>query len=393
MSKAADQTAALPRSPLARLAALGLGFLLASPLAAQAAAPGIIDVTDYGARCDGVTDDSAALRKAAEAVPATGAELRFPKATCVISRTIFLKSHTRVQGNGSTLLATTPWQKDHPFGYAMLENVHYARSAQPDTGISVNGMIFDYGRFGPEHVQGGGKHSVRFQFARDITVTNNVFQMRGAEDAVAGVGVTNMRVEGNKAYDFRNCAYDFWAGPTNVQVIGNYAETPQSAQMINFNPEYTKTESTGLVAKGFTLTGNTLVGTGPKAVPIQLEPLGPATSVRDLTVSGNTLRNVYLVLRGDVGGAVIRNNNFEHVAGGPPAIDAYPWKGGTGHGIIFANNKIVDPETKPGRVAVLHVEADGFVITGNTITGSHYQAKTVGHGQFNGTEQANSTTP
>jgi hypothetical protein len=367
-------------------------FLFLVPACARAQAGGTVSVTNYGARCDGNTDDTTALRAAAAAVPATGAVLRFPKGTCVIKGTIYLRSHTHVDGNGATLLASMPWVGNHDYGYTLLQNVNYAANTVTDSDISVNGMTFDYGTFAPIHTPKGGKHAVEFDFARDLSVTNNVFQLRGAEDAVAGLGVVNMRVEGNTAYEFRNCAYDFWFGPSNVQVIGNIAQTTKSAQMVNFNPERTDGNSTGMVATGFVMKGNTLVGTGPKAVPIQIEPLGPGTSVRSVSITDNKLRNAYLVLRGNVSGATVSGNTIANVAGGPSAFESYPLYGGTGNSITFTNNVIVDPETKRSEISVIRMEAENSVVTHNSITGSRYQAGPIFHGRFKDTEQANTVS-
>lgn len=348
-----------------------------------------IDVVMFGARCDGVADDSAALRAAANAVTTAGAELRFPRATCMISQTIYLKSHTHVHGYGTTLLATAQWSPDHEHGFAMLENMHYAPEVMIDTDISISGITFDYGQFGQVTVPAGGKHAVRFSFASNILVIGNVFQMRGAEDAVAGIGVIGMRVQGNKAYEFRNCAYDFWFGSSHVQLMNNYGETTQSAQIVNFNPERTAGDSSGMVAEDFVMKGNILAVTGLVAVPIQIEPLGPHTKVKDVSVTGNKLFNVFLVMRGDVSRADIRDNTFDHVAGGESAFESYPWHGATAKEIVFAHNKIIDPQTKKSNVAVLRMEAEGSSVIGNIISGRDFDALVLQHNDPKGNNRGN----
>jgi hypothetical protein len=349
----------------------------------------VISVRTFGAACNGIADDTSAIRAAAAAVPASGAILRFPKGTCVIDGTIYVKSHTHIQGEGSTLLAGLPWTPDYAFGFALLENVHHSPDDVRDTDIIVNGMIFDYGKFGPVAVPNGGKHAVRFDFADDVSVTNNVFYVRGAEDAVAGLGVVNMLVRGNSAYEFRNCAYDFWYGPSNVRVVGNLAQTTTSAQMINFNPERTSGDSSGLVAKGLFMSGNTLIVSGPNAVPVQIEPLGPRTSVRSVVVTGNTLRNVYFVFRGDVQGATVKGNSIADVAGGAPAFESYPLYGGTPNSIKFTGNEIVEPQTQAVQMGVVRMEAKNYVVTDNSITGAKYLSAAIYHGSFAGIEHSN----
>lgn len=284
----------------------------------------VIHVADFGTKCDGVSDDTNAIRAAAASVPAWGATLKFPKGVCVTHGTIYLKSHTHVTGDGTTLLASEVWTPDHTHGYAFLENVHYNATTVTDTDISVSKMIFDYGTLGPFATPGGGKHAIRFEFVRHVLIEQNLFFLRGAEDAVAGLGVDNMSVRGNSAYEFRNCAYDFWTEPSNVTVTGNYAETTKSAQMVNFNPERTSGNSEGAVARGFLMSQNTLVVTGMQAVGILIEPLGPGTAVVDVSIHENRIHNSYLVLRGDVRKANITDNIITYVSGGASAFETYP---------------------------------------------------------------------
>lgn len=343
---------------------------------------GVINVIDFGAKCDG-TDDTAALRRAAAAVPSSGATLNFPKATCVIKGTIYLNSHTHIAGNGGTLRAGLPWSSDHQYGYAMLENVNHAAISITDTDISVDGLIIDYGDFGPVAVAGGGKHAVRFVNASNISVTNNIFYLRGGEDAVAGLGVNNMVVQKNEAYDFTNCAYDFWFGPSNVKVIDNIATTSASAQMVNFNPERTSGDSTGMVASDFEMSNNVFTGTGTAAIPIQIEPLGPGTMVENASITKNILNNVYLVLRGNVQNATIDSNEINNVRGGATAIVSYPFNNGVANSIVVSNNKIQDPQTQASELGVLRLEAQNSKITGNLITGSNYLAAPIYYGSYN----------
>lgn len=326
-------------------------------------------VTTFGARCDGTTDDTPALRAAAAAVPPAGGVLQFPLATCVLHGTLYLRSHTTVRGGGVRLLAAQPWAVDHPSGYAMMENAHFSPGGPADTDITVSGVIFDYGAFGKVSVPGGGKHALRFDFAQHIHVSGNTFTLRGAEDAVAGLGVSDMVVEQNAAFDFINCAYDFWYGSKNVKVVNNYAETEHSSQVVNFNPDPSHDPGPGMVAEGFLMQDNTLIVTGPKAAPVQIEPLGPGSAVRDVTVTGNKLHNVYLVLRGDVQGAVIRNNVLSTIRGGPSAFETYPWQGQIAHRLSFTANTVVGAETQPSEVAVVRMDSAESEISGNTFVG------------------------
>lgn len=362
------------------------------PMVAVAATPpagGATEVRSFGATCNGTADDTRALQAAADAVPAGGGRLAFPAgATCRIHATIRVHSHTHVEGNGATLLALQPWDRGTArYGYALLENVHYDAPAVTDTDISVDGMKFDYGDFGPAHkYPAGGGHALRFQMASNLSVTNSVFQIRGSEDAIAGLDVHNMRVEGNRAYGFVNCAYDFWEGSSDVSVIGNYAETERSAQIVNFNPE--GDIGKGLHAQNFLLAGNTLKGTGPRGIPIQIEPLGAGTSVSNVTVRDNVLENVYLVMRRAITGALVTGNRFSDVRGGSEVIVSYPFDGGTPSHLTITGNTITNPETTKG-LGVIRVEAEDSIVTGNEVTGTGYTSPGIYTGHFRGTISGN----
>jgi hypothetical protein len=291
-------------------------------------------------------------------------------------------SHTHIVGHGTTLLAALPWNDDQNKRYALIENAHFEGGSIHDTDISVRDMTFDYGKVAELVTPGGGKHALRFEFAHDLVVQGNTFQVRGAEDAVAGLGVDHMLVQGNHAYGFRNCAYDFWYGPSNVRLIDNFAETDTSAQMVNFNPERTTGDSSGMVAQGLVMSGNTLIATGAAAVPIQLEPLGSGTVVRDVQVTGNRLTNAYLVLRGNVRGALVQSNAIVGVTGGPSAIETYPQHGATADSITFSDNEIIDARTIGSELGVIRLEATHSIASGNVIRGNQHQASDIYRGSF-----------
>lgn len=356
-----------------------------------------IDVQKYGARCDNRVDDTVALQKAADAVPASGATLVFPKnGICRIHSTLFLKSNTKVLGQNSKIFANIPWKGGPQNHYAMMENkTSYDMFADhPGTGperidanFEIRDLIFDYGDFNSIPVPNGGKHALRFQFARNILVINNTFH--GGEDSVAGVGVTNMRVEGNRAYDFSNCAYDFWYGPKNVQVVDNYAETFSSAQIVNFNPDRTVPNGSHMMAQGFLLTGNNFLVTGPQAVPIQLEPLDFNGTVMEVLVSNNTLNNSFLALRGDTRFAQISDNSITRVIGGAPAMESYPMYDSTPDSILFYNNSVHETQTSPMHLGKIRIEAKHSIIQYNSTDEKGSDVPTVYTGAFPVEKKAN----
>src|ERR1019366_2444121 len=85
----------------------------------------VISVANFGAKCDGTSDDTGAIRAAATAAASSSGTLQFPKGMCIIHGTIYVGSHTHVVGDGTTLLAAVPWNDDHKKRYALMENAHY----------------------------------------------------------------------------------------------------------------------------------------------------------------------------------------------------------------------------------------------------------------------------
>lgn len=66
-----------------------------------------VNVTSYGAKCDGSTDDSTAFSNAMSAVNANGGILIIPPGTCVVNSTSLAISHTGVVIEGAGRNATT----------------------------------------------------------------------------------------------------------------------------------------------------------------------------------------------------------------------------------------------------------------------------------------------
>ncbi len=57
-----------------------------------------VDVRAFGAKCDGMTNDTAAIQAAEDSLPDSGGTLYFPKGTCIGS--LIVKSHTHITGDG-----------------------------------------------------------------------------------------------------------------------------------------------------------------------------------------------------------------------------------------------------------------------------------------------------
>lgn len=333
-----------------------------------------IEASAFGMRCNSISDATASLRRAAAAVSSDTTTLDLPSGTCVLTGTIYLKSHTHVVGLKTTLVAGEQWVAGPERGYSFFRNVDYDHPQTPDEDISIANITFDYGKFGSIPVKGGGKHAIDLHFVKNSSVTNSIFYLRGAEDAIAGISVSNLLVEGNSAFEFRNCAYDFWASPSNVKLINNLAETSHSAQIVNFNPDDTDKSAGTEVARGFIMANNKLIVTGPRASVVFIAPIGKGPTVQNVSVTNNSMDNTFILLRGAVKNATIKDNTISNVRGGMSVIGAYPWNGGTGQLLTIDNNKIVNPDTSRLEQGVIRIEAKKSCLSNNSITGSKYMA-------------------
>jgi len=326
------------------------------------AGTGVTNVRNFGATGDGVTNDTAALQAAADALPATGGMLLFPAGVYAVTQAIRIPSNTIVQGQGATLLAAS---SGFTADSQLLMNKSSAVTTLTDHDIIIRDMAFDYGTPG---VAIGGSHAIDMAFVRNASVVNCTFQCRGAGNAIALIGCYNTLVDGCTAYGFTNCAYDHWWGPRQARLVNCYAETVASNQMINFNPEPTS-NAPGYTAVGFVVANNQFKGTGAVAIPMQLEPLATGNTVTDILVTGNLFTNVTLTIRGAVTSAAIVGNIFETVLGGAPAIISFAQFGQTPANLTIVGNVVNNPATSSANTAVILALEPDVAIVGNSVQG------------------------
>ena len=191
-------------------------------------------------------------------------------------------------------------------------------------------------------------------------------------DFIAMIGTSDTLIQGCSGFYYVNATYDHWWGVKNARVIGNYAIMDISAQAVNFNPEPSSGPYAGLTASDFVFSGNTIISTAPVSVPMQFEPLGAGTFVNNVSVTGNTFENIFLVMRRATTGASVTGNTFLNNAGGTAVIEAYPLLGETPDSISIVGNTIVNPSTPAPAVAVITMGATNSVVANNVIAGTGY---------------------
>lgn len=353
--------------------------------------PNVISVLEFGADPTGVDDCSEIFQTAVDQFPDAGGVLYVPSGTYRFTYGVAIPSNVTVRGAGpgSTVIVATANYPGASMGnaYSFFYNVNFDATEITDTDICVEGIKFDYSW----RTTTNAMHPLKFRMVRRLAIRNNYFYYGGNSVAVRACDV--VWVENNFAFEFRNCAWDFWEGPGITIVRGNYAETSNTAQMLNFNPEVSPVNSSpiGVIAKRLIVANNTFKATGASSEPCQIEPLANRdTGVHDVVVSGNIFLRTYLVLRGMVDKATITSNVFDDYPDpNTNVLTIYANYGYTPKSIIIANNVINEPGTSAGSFGVIRCEADNAIVTGNVITGTTYAGDPFYSGSFRPNQYGN----
>jgi hypothetical protein len=345
------------------------------PRQLQALFADTVNVKNFGALGDGVTDDTAAFVAAAAALP-NGGELFVPAGIYMVSYGTALFSGTQVRGAGrqATRIKAVVGFPGSTMGaaYSFFYNVNWnaASLAAGDNDISVSGITFDYSW----NTASNAMHPLNFRYVTRLLIEDNYFFYGG--NSIACRGCEQVWVVGNSGYEFRNCAWDFWEGPGTTYVVNNYAETSQTAQMMNFNPEVSPVISSPLnvIGKRLVVQGNVFRCTGANSEPSQIEPLGNRQNgITDVVIVGNQFHRAYLVHRGYVERLVIANNTFnDYPDPNTSVIIVSPLNGYTPKAVVISANVINEPGTNSANFGVIRCEVDEAIVTGNVITGTTY---------------------
>lgn len=345
-------------------------------LAAAALGVGVgANVRAFGATGDGVTDDTAAFVAAAASLP-NGGVLLVPAGTYMVSYGTGLFSGTQVRGAGRQAtrikaIAGFPGSGMSE-AYSFFYNVNWnaASLAAGDNDISVSGITFDYSW----NTASNAMHPLNFRYVTRLLIEDNYFFYGG--NSIACRGCEETWVVGNSGYEFRNCAWDFWEGPGTTYVVNNYAETSQTAQMMNFNPEVSPVASSPLyvIGKRLVVQGNVFRCTGAASEPCQIEPLSNRDNgITDVVISGNQFHRSYLVHRGYVDRLIIANNTFnDYPDPNTSVIIVTPANSYTPKAVSIIGNVITDPGTNSANFGVIRCEVNSATVTGNVITGTTY---------------------
>lgn len=341
----------------------------------------VINIQDVpGADPTGNDDSTLAINAALASLPDSGGELVLAPGTYKFSDHLRVKSNTAISGSGTLKAAPiADWSGPWYFGIVnananlddAITNPRITDGETLNADITVRGITIDYS----DVVNVNGSHHCIFFFRVARVVIDSVTVLAG-QSSVALLACDNTTEINNSYYGFLNCGSDHWSSPRNASVIGCHIETDISAQMVNWNPEYSGPDQTGAVASGFTMTGCTLVSREASATPCQIEPLRESmeTACRDVTITGNVFKNCTVVCRGNVDGIVITDNVFSDLLGDAGAITCHPKGTGIPGSIIVTNNIVRNPQTSSVAVGVIRVVSDKGIMFGNTVLGSGYTA-------------------
>jgi hypothetical protein len=328
------------------------------------------DVRAFGAVGDGVTNDSAAIQAALDAVGAAGGTVVIPHGLVFrFNRTLFVDPKTTLDGGGELRVMTfADWVGGAP--YRGISNRNQAAETITDHDITIQNITIDYTPLG---IQDGTDHVIRIRKARRVRIINCV--MKGGQSSVALLGTHDSLEDGNTYLDFNNCGSDHWDSVGEARVIGCHMEADTPKQLVNFNPEESTAVITGRTADGFIFMGNTAIcriGTGFNGA-CQIEPLIAGNTTKNTKIIGNTFKNAWVVMRGNVHNAIIANNTFSDFIHTNAAI--YCSVRATvqaPEGLVIAGNTIRNPLTVAPSEGVIVARSPSAVVMGNTIHGTGY---------------------
>jgi hypothetical protein len=333
-----------------------------------------VSVLDFGADPTGNDDCYEAFLQTSASL-SSGGVFVVPPGQFKLSRGVPLRRGVWARGAGrqsSRIVAEADFANsggpDYSFFYN--ENWEAADLAGGDTDISVSGITFDYSWRSTTNAF----KPLNFRYVERLRIENNYFYYGG--NSIACRGCEQTWVVGNSAFEFRNCAWDFWEGPGTTYVLNNYAETSDTAQMMNFNPEVSPVASSPLdvIGKRLVVQGNVFRATGASSEPSQIEPLSNRQNgITDVIISGNQFHRSYLVHRGYVDRLVITGNTFNDFPDpNTNVILVGSANGFTPKAVVIANNVITEPNTAASSFGVIRCEVDSAIVTGNVITGTTY---------------------
>ena len=341
-----------------------------------------INVQDYLATGDGVTDDGPRFQLALDALEAAGGGVLIippaPSGTYLIGQCLRHPSYVDIRGSGGAAVLTraADFAESSDYGgSSMWLNLHAEADETEFTGYRDFQISFDNVWFNnTTETNLGAAHAIFHRAVNGVKITNCRF-LSGA-DGTAAVTCNDHLVQGCTAIEQVNCCYDHWGGSTNCRVIGCYGRVAETStnQIVNFNAVRTgggtgPTESWRSV--GFILSDCILVGPTTAQRSINFEPLGEFCSVSDVLMIGNRCYNARVIMSSNTAGVQIIGNVFSNSTGNSQTIWSRQFYGIDADNITIANNHFIDCNS-PANQGLIDTTATNTRVYGNAATGGTY---------------------
>ena len=311
----------------------------------------VVNVKDFGAVGDGVTDDTAAIQAAYNSSGTKASIIFWPKGEYKTSSSIIVKSNTKTLFDFNAYINpvalssfTQIVMPTYVFGYAIFINQNFTSTGIFDYNIEYDGVRIIAGN--KDFVWYNGVswngHGVDSRNVNGLTIRNCYFQ--DIADGCGNMNCYNVVVENNKAYNISNSAYDFWEGCNNVIVSNNFAFNSNNG--CNWNAVDTQNLGS-LTAQNAIIKDNYFEGGG--AACIYVAPLNSTASCQDVKIINNILDQNFETMFSPNGITVARSNNIlikgntiKRIASNGVPINVNNDGSGNSYNVEICNNNILN---------------------------------------------------
>ena len=331
----------------------------------------VVNVKDFGAVGDGVTDDTIAIQTAVN----VGGTIFFPNGVYITTTAIALKSGTTIKGvfGKSIIKPTYAVTGTNIFDGSCFINENFEANELTDSNIVVDSMMFDFTNRQPNGAF--QRVGVFMRYVENVKVTK-CQQITGG-DLVGYMFCKNTETTSNIAYETNNCAYDHWASSGNIIVTNNIVNNVTNApnQCIQVTGDDTDVYTTDLLNSGTCdkiIIANNIINVLRKTTNsgIILNNLESLPTINEIIVNSNYVKGADfgIVVQGKVNNFSITSNIITDIetqsillfTSYPSDTDTYP------SDFIISNNKIKDAVTN----CIDIVQGIDGIISGNKVSGT-----------------------
>jgi hypothetical protein len=252
-----------------------------------------INIRWFGAKGDGVADDTLAIRAAYGAIAPTGSTIFWPAGDYKTSKAIYVKSNTITRFDAGAVVRPVALASFEPlawwapfsgvWGYALFINENYQASTRIDKNIEFyNARVIP--TTGALVWYKGTSWNGHFIDARGVT--NLKIHNCYAEDMADLCGVLfskDIVVSNCWALRMSNSAYDFWETSENIVVRDNVGIDCNNFSNLNSSDT---SDTLVMYSRGYLAEGNTIIG-GCGAGAFLISPLNNVSTLSDVIISNN----------------------------------------------------------------------------------------------------------